>query len=400
MNLKTEYEKIFSAEQKEVLSSVSVFAESKGIKVCLIGGVVRDLILNRPIFDIDIVVEADAVLFSQQLITQVKGEILGIQENLRTAKVLFQNGVEVDFSSTRKEYYSASGQLPVLSEFGCPLIEDVKRRDFTINTLALELGQFELIDYLDGYEDIKNKQLRVLHDKSFIDDPSRLVRLLKFAVRFDFEIEQHTKKLIDEYLNQIDNSMPLERIKGELKQLFSLNTQKGFDKIIETGIYKLVSGSLNAKFSQKRLDEALQNGWISSAFSWFIPFSCLCVNSPDYWDRLNLTGAERKCLSDFNELINLDSHFISEKFQIYEKYSKLSQEAIVSEYVSSGSVQAEKYLKTIKDVKVLINGNDLISLGFVPSEKFKMIFDEVLKRKLNDELKSKEEELEFVKRFL
>lgn len=396
MNLSNEFKNEFSLEQKSIIALISDFALSKGINAYLIGGVVRDLILKRPVFDLDIVVETDAILFAKQLVTFTKGEIICVQENLRTAKVLFENGVEVDFSSTRKENYISSGQLPVLSEFGCPLKEDVKRRDFTVNTLALKLGDFELIDYLNGLEDIKNKKLRVLHDNSFIDDPSRLVRMLKFAVRFDFEIEEHTKKLMEDYLKNIDNSMPLERIKGELKQLFSLNSQKAYDLILETGIYKLVSSSPE-QFSQERLDYCLERGFVSSSFSWFVPFACLTVKFS--WDRLNITAQERKTLSDFESLLSTPFKN-DEDFAIYERYSKLSQEAVVCEYVSTGSLSARKYLETIKNVKVLINGDDLISLGFVPSEKFKEIFDEVLKHKLNNELQTKEEELEFVKKFL
>ena len=396
MNLSNEFKNEFSLEQKSIIALISDFALSKGINAYLIGGVVRDLILKRPVFDLDIVVETDAILFAKQLVTFTKGEIICVQENLRTAKVLFENGVEVDFSSTRKENYISSGQLPVLSEFGCPLKEDVKRRDFTVNTLALKLGDFELIDYLNGLEDIKNKKLRVLHDNSFIDDPSRLVRMLKFAVRFDFEIEEHTKKLMEDYLKNIDNSMPLERIKGELKQLFSLNSQKAYDLILETGIYKLVSSSPE-QFSQERLDYCLERGFVSSSFSWFVPFACLTVKFS--WDRLNITAQERKTLSDFESLLSTPFKN-DEDFAIYERYSKLSQDAVVCEYVSTGSLSARKYLETIKNVKVLINGDDLISLGFVPSEKFKEIFDEVLKHKLNNELQTKEEELEFVKKFL
>ncbi len=403
MNLKNELKKALSAEQEKILALISEYVQFKGINAYLIGGVVRDLILNRPIFDLDIVVEMDAVPFAEQIISYAKGEILCIQENLRTAKVVFENGVEIDFSSTRKEFYSSSGQLPILSEFGCPLSEDVKRRDFTINTLALKLGDFELIDFLNGYEDIKNKKLRVLHDKSFIDDPSRLVRLLKFAVRFDFEIEEHTKDLMNDYLNNIDNSMPLERIKGEFRQLFSLNLQSSFDKTVETGIYKLVSSFSPVQFSQERLDYCLENGFISPSTSWFVPFACLTANSPEYWERLNLTSQERKCLSDFHDLLYKNyghSALSSYDLFIFEKYSKLSQDAVVCEYVSTDSQDADRYLNELKDVKVLINGNDLISLGFVPSEKFKDIFDEVLEHKFNNELQTKEEELEFVKKFL
>ena len=403
MNLKDKYEQIFSPAQKNILASVSVFSSKNGINAFLVGGVVRDLILNRPVFDIDIVVETDAVLFVKNLLTELKGEIINVQENLRTAKVLFHNGIEVDFSSTRKETYLSSGQLPVLSEFGCPISDDVKRRDFTINTLCLKLSSnndFEVIDFLGGINDIQLKQLKILHDKSFIDDPSRLVRLLKFAVRFGFRIERHTKDLIVEYLPQIDNTMPLERIKGELKQLFSLNSQAAFDLTVNEGINKLVSSGICAEFSQNRLNYCIEKGFISSSLSWFVPFSCLCVYSSDYWLRLNLNSKEKTSLNDFLCLLNSGLSEQTDKFKIYQKFSKFTIEAIICEYVSKGSKEAKIYLDEIKDIHVLINGNDLISLGFKPSAQFKTIFDIILKEKFNGKLKSKEEEIEFAKSLL
>ena len=186
---------------------------------------------------------------------EINCEVVAIQENLRTAKVRFENNVEIDFASTREEIYTKSGVLPVAHNFGCTLEEDVKRRDFTINTLGLNLtgeDKFSLVDYFNGYSDIQNKKIRILHDKSFIDDPSRIIRALKFKVRFDFELEEQTSTLMQEYLNNVDKTMPLERIKGELKQYFSIQKNGLYEYLIRANAHKLISNN-----PVKEVDETL-----------------------------------------------------------------------------------------------------------------------------------------------
>ena len=137
--LHKEYEELISVDYKSAILSASKTAEKHNIKIYLIGGIVRDLILKNQIKDIDIAVEYDAVEFAKILEKEVVCEVVAIQENLRTAKVRFENGVEIDFASTREETYTKSGVLPIAHNFGCKLELDVKRRDFTINTLGLKL---------------------------------------------------------------------------------------------------------------------------------------------------------------------------------------------------------------------------------------------------------------------
>lgn len=115
-----------------------------------------------------------------------------INEPFGTVRVKIE-GREVDIASTRQEVYERKGHLPKVTKIGCTLKEDVMRRDFTVNTLAKSVSTGEIIDYTGGLEDIKTKTLRVLHDRSFIDDPTRILRALKFSIRFGFELDEHTK---------------------------------------------------------------------------------------------------------------------------------------------------------------------------------------------------------------
>ena len=251
-------ERMLDAQTKEAVNQAAMQAEKCSLNIYLIGGIVRDLIMGSQIKDIDIAVEGDAVNFAHILAENIPCEVISVQENLKTAKVKFTSGAEIDFASTREEIYKSPGILPEAFNFGCPLEKDVKRRDFTINTLALKLTgneKFKLIDYFDGYCDIQNGLIRILHDKSFIDDPSRIIRALKFKKRFDFEIEQNTYSKMREYLENVDNSIPLERIKNELAQFFFIPKNNLYEEIIKTNAYRLISTNPVTDFNYERLND-------------------------------------------------------------------------------------------------------------------------------------------------
>ena len=199
-------------------------------KLFYIGGVVRDKLLGLESFDIDITYVGNAIEYCSKF-----GEVIQENPDFGTVRVNVK-GKEVDFASTRSEKYPKKGHLPVVDKIGCSLKEDVMRRDFTINALAKSVTTGEIIDYTGGLEDLKNKKLRVLHDNSFIDDPTRIIRGLKFSVRFGFELEEHTKKLQKEYLSNINYDMSYKRVKKELIETFNLNSQNAFDKFINEKI--------------------------------------------------------------------------------------------------------------------------------------------------------------------
>ncbi len=197
--LDKDFNALLSENYKSAILLAAKAADDFGIQIYLIGGIVRDLLLYNSIKDIDIAVQGDAVVFADFLANKFSCKIIAVQENLRTAKVEFPSGVIIDFASTRQEKYEKSGVLPIAYNFGCCLEEDIKRRDFTINTLALGLNKsqrFKLIDFCGGYDDIINKKIRILHNKSFIDDPSRIIRALKFKIRFGFDIDNNTYTLL------------------------------------------------------------------------------------------------------------------------------------------------------------------------------------------------------------
>ena len=200
-----------------------------------VGGIVRDEILGRNSIDIDLCYEGDAVEFAKDKHLN----IIKTNEKLRTVRVIIEDK-EIDIASTRREVYPRKGHLPEIVEIGCPLEEDLKRRDFTINSIAKRTTDGNIFDTMGGICDIKNKKIRVLHSESFIDDPTRIIRGLKFSSRLGFDLDNKTKELQDKYLDEINYDMSYHRLKNELVDTFSANICGTFYKFINDGMYRLL----------------------------------------------------------------------------------------------------------------------------------------------------------------
>jgi tRNA nucleotidyltransferase (CCA-adding enzyme) len=158
--------------------------------VYAVGGAVRDLLLGRPRADLDLVVEGEAEALAARL-----GAGSVSHERFATAKVVL-DGHELDLASARSESYPHPGALPVVTPAG-GIEEDLGRRDFTINAMAIPLqGEPRLIDPHGGHADLEAGRLRILHSRSFADDPTRAVRAARYCARFDFELEPETATLL------------------------------------------------------------------------------------------------------------------------------------------------------------------------------------------------------------
>lgn len=258
--------------------------ELKDKNLYLVGGVVRDEILGTKSFDTDYCYEGNAIEYAQKNFSE---NIIKTNPNFGTVRLLI-NGKEIDIASTREETYPQKGHLPSVKNIGCALEKDLKRRDFTINAMAKNTLTGEIIDPFNGINDIKQKSIRILHNESFIDDPTRIIRGLKFSVRFDFELENNTKILQDEYLMNINYDMSFHRLKKELVETFNLNKGEAFDKFINYGIYKLLGPNQKAPMiSGTKIEKALDN---TSFSPWIIYMSFFNL------ENLALTKREKRIL--------------------------------------------------------------------------------------------------------
>jgi len=352
-----------------------------------IGGIVRDELLGitKKTADIDVTVIGDAIKFCKNL---GFGEILQINEPFGTVRMKIDDEL-IDFASTREEMYEKKGHLPIVIDIGCDLKQDVIRRDFTVNALAKSLYNQEIIDYTGGLEDLKNKKLRVLHDNSFIDDPTRIVRGLKFSVRFGFELEEHTRKLQDDYLKNVNRDMSYKRLKQELVDTFNLNLQEVYDKFFEQKIYKLLTDKEILK-PVINVEQLILKYPVS--FPWLVYLGIF-----DEIKLLDLTTKEKKIISDYNSLKSISNK--NNDLEIFKIFKNSEKESILLFAITKNYDLAINFLENLEKIELEINGNDLIKLGVEPSEIFSKCLDYVLSEKLTNPKMNKSEELKLAKNF-
>lgn len=385
---------------KAIFELCSKIALKSGHKLYLIGGLVRDMLLNQESLDIDITVEGDAIEFAHILEKECNAKILSVHESFGTIKIELQ-GQKIDFASTRSETYPHKGHLPKVSEIGCSLEKDVLRRDFTINSLALSLNQNDfanLIDYVNGFEDLKNKKIRILHEKSFIDDPTRIIRALKYSARLDFELEETTLKLQKEYLNNVNYDMCNKRIKQEIKKTFSDCKQKAFDEFIDMGIYKLITPhpSPLTQGAREKVDASIKS--YKPKHFWLVYLGIIAVfENEDILDKLELTNSEKDVILGAKSLLNVS---LKDDFDIYKAFSAQKIETLLILAILGQDKEVFHYLKDLEKIRLHINGNDVLKLGFSPSKHFSEGFEYVLKKKLQNPEMTKVEELEIIKAYL
>ena len=397
LNLKDKIKSQLPKAALNALELCSKTADDNGFKIYLIGGVVRDLLLEKKIIDIDVTVEGNATEFCHTLSDKKICKILQVQNELKTVKALFKNDIAIDFASTRQEFYPKRGHLPVIARIGCTLEEDVLRRDFTINALAISLNEKDfgtVIDYVGGVEDIKNKILKVLHDNSFNEDPSRIIRGLKFAARFNFHRDEYTKELQEKYINtQLHDDISWTRIKSELKQTFSMNDAKVYDMFLINDTYKLVYGE---KPPVKGLEIKTLVDKYSPDYVWLVYLGTV-LNKPEIIEAFCLTRPEKKIFTDKNTLLKGDLNLKSTNYEIYKFFEKKRIEAVLIYYLLTKRKEPLVYLEKLMNIRVELKGEELMELGITEGKLIGKMLDEILKRKLAGTIITKADEINFVK---
>lgn len=226
-NIAKKAKAIFPAELMRLVKLVAETAQQNSCEIFLVGGIVRDILLGVRNLDLDFVVEGDTSRLAGALVKKIGGEFI-VHKKFGTATAIVPwrvrskdarlEGVKIDFATARKEAYEKPAALPTV-EFS-DVKEDLRRRDFTINAMALAVTNEDfgrLIDLFNGQKDLLDKKVRVLHDASFMDDPTRILRAVRFEQRFGFRIEPHTRRLIKEAVEKkMLDSVSRQRIRNEI----------------------------------------------------------------------------------------------------------------------------------------------------------------------------------------
>jgi len=405
-------------EYLSIIKRVSVIFNKYNIKVYLIGGMVRNIILGRESQDIDFVIEGTVVEEGfKRIISSIAKEINGkCKYNLRfkTGSIMLSSGLNLDFAVARKEYYPFPGSLPEVKVAN--LKDDIWRRDFTINTLILDISSANwgnIYDYLNGNSDLNNKLIRTLHCFSFLDDPTRIIRGIRQAVELDFEIEEETIRLMKEAL--IYGFFPgvmKDRILKELKLLFTKKINSRFIKYFkQLPVMKLIDidVNLNNNIINKlyKLEDILAyfDEKNYNVKNWLLRIAVIINDniSKKKLSDLSIAQNEKSILtfSDRNEYIRKINNTNS-LIELADILKKLSEEKIILLMISDKKLvkKIKHYYDNLIRIELIIDGNDLINLGLKPGPNIKNVLKQVWAEKVKGELKNYQEELDYAAKLI
>jgi tRNA nucleotidyltransferase (CCA-adding enzyme) len=402
MNLAGQIKQYLPQELLELVQNISAQADKLGQRVYLVGGVVRDLLLGYPNFDLDLVIEGDAVKLAQQ-IAEISQTKLVTYSRFGTANLSYGN-FTLDMATARGETYAKRGALPLVTPG--TLSDDLSRRDFSINAMAISLASNdygELFDPHQGKSDLEHCLIRILHPESFRDDATRILRAIRYEQRLGFKLETQTARLLKRDIPMLD-TISGDRIRHELELILREKyPEYAFKGLDELGILQRISPSLKG------------DGWIVEKFDKArqlnkpdqLPplYFCLFVyplsekENEQFIHRLNLPTKLSRALRDTlrlkSQLSFLDKSSLkpSEIYYLLHEHEPLAIQANATATESStvhGYLQL--FLAKLRYVKTFLNGEDLKRLGISAGPELGKILQALHRAKLDGEVNTKADE--------
>ncbi len=409
VDLSSQLEQRLAPELLNLLRVAGEIARGQSQNLYLVGGAVRDLLLEKANFDLDLVVEGDAPKLAS-LLAQKEGGVVVVHHRFGTAK--FRRGdLSIDFTTARAETYPRPGALPTV-RFGS-IEDDLLRRDFTINAMAipLDVDNFgKLIDPYNGKGDLERRLIRILHERSFIDDSTRILRALRYEQRFDLQLETTTELLLHRDLTML-NTISGDRIRHELELILKEELpEKVLRRAGELSVLKQIHPSLKG------------NGWLAEKFQQarshaYPPPPGLYLSLLAYYlpqeeaealiARLKVPGKVARIIRDTIQIRdnlqslavpNLPPSSIYHQLQGYSPLSILAN-ALASEYAPARQ-HLHLYLSKLRYVKTSLDGKALQRMGLSPGPRLGEILRQLHQAKLDQKVITRKEEEELVRRWL
>ncbi len=401
-------EKLPSDIIRDILLFANI-ADSNNVKIYLVGGAVRDLIIGREVTDADIMVDGDAIEFAQKIAGYLKCKIL-IHKAFFTAVVYLSSGRKYDFTSTRKEFYPYNGALPIVSPG--TITDDLYRRDFTINAIAMKLNNKypgDIIDCYNGINDISNKLIRVLHDNSFNSDPTRIFRAIRFEAKLGFSLDCNTEKLaVKSIIEKNIDKVSGERLYNELKHICSnrLN-EKVIDRMQSVDILSsILSGwKIPTEIDFNRIENIIEENNVISPqllrITWLISSIESTIEIHKIADRLRIGKYERKhfiCSTEILKIIDkINCDNSSGGIDIVLKSKPMDTILLISEFDRNNKNEIRKYLRKLFGFKLLVNGDDILNEGIPADKTINRLMKAVRYAQLNDTINDKNEAIELIR---
>ncbi len=433
-NISNKLKHLLPGKMLGILRKIGKEAEALGLKAYVVGGFVRDIVLGVPNFDIDIVVEGETAALGRRIADLYKGSLV-VYKKFGTCTVIMNwprgmahpsdSGMKfkIDIASARRESYAKPAMLPTV-KFSS-LKDDLQRRDFTINAVAASLlkGTFgHLIDFFGGIKDIERGVIRVLHDGSFIDDPTRIFRAVRFEQRFGFRIDKYTERLIkgavkegmfsrthnhrirDELIRVLKEENPLKAIirMSDLHEIRFIHRRMRI-----TNRTKVLFSEIKKAYmwynAEVRSSRKLRNRHIDI---WLIYFMAL-TERLTYRELKELCGRFGMRRSDTIRLLSAkkrSKNALSTLLKkhatpagIYQSLRPMSFEETLLLWARTENRMARERIKTFlldyNNIRLKISGKDLKAFGIKPGPLYTEVLREVLLKKIDGKIRTKKEEI-------
>ncbi|MDP3012207.1 MAG: CBS domain-containing protein [Candidatus Hydromicrobium sp.] len=407
---------LFPGKVKKILKAISSVTRVLKYNTYLVGGIVRDTLLRIPNFDIDIVVEGDGIRFGRELSKRFNCRFESHQK-FGTSILVLDDGQHIDIATARVEYYKSPAALPTV-ELG-NIKQDLSRRDFTINAMAISLSKKnlgEILDFFGGREDLKNKKIKVLHKMSFIEDPTRIFRAVRFEKRLGFKMDGQTEKLARTTIDMnIVSRLNGVRIRDELIYIFNeKNMLEAIRRLDELGALKKIGMKVKADAEFIRQVKKILKYYVElkdfykkdgkEIKKWRLLFIILLRGiKPDEIKRWCFEMKVRKkdvniileTYNRWNEVKKNLKNAVKKNSTLYYMVSGISPELQVIS-CSWGNVyykNIKKYLVSLSGLHLEINGETLKDMGYKPSDKFRDVLGKLFEMKLDGKISSREDEI-------
>ncbi|MGM0502264.1 MAG: CBS domain-containing protein [Bacillota bacterium] len=409
---------LIDEELIDLLKIAGRLADSLDFDLYVVGGFPRDLLLGQVDQDLDLVVEGDGIQFARELGQELGGH-LEIYHEFGTA-VISLDDLKLDIATTRVEYYPQVASLPEV-ESGS-IQQDLFRRDFTINALAIQLNQSsfgQLVDYFSGKEDLEKGLIRLLHNFSLYDDPTRIFRGFRFASRYNYEFEINTKELIKHAIDlDVIDKLSNDRLFTKLKNgLQDKNPVRFISLLDEYDILFYFSPEIEWNHETEKLENN-----VTKVLNWLQDLDVII--SFEEWVLYLIVlmhGLDKTEIKDFSNRFNFsknlfDRLLVSQKADKYIKIIRNAEENSEIYYLLQGlaiedmlfllikdfSLEEEirLYLEELQWIDIEVSGDEILELGYQPGPIFRESLDEVKKAKLNGQVESYQEEKEYLEQIL
>lgn len=421
------------SQPEEILARLKFIAALAGefnYPVYIVGGFVRDLILGVEDFDLDIVLEGDGIHFAKELADELKADFIK-HRRFQTATIVikaqthpqgkfFGSGTKIDIATARKEIYEQPASLPRVSQG--TIKDDLGRRDFSINAMAVSISEStfgQLVDFYDSREDLRNKRIRVLHCLSFIDDPTRILRAIRFEQRFNFSFEKTTLRLLKEAVGlKMLQKVHKHRLRDELILIFKEpQAVRCIRRVYDLCGFEFIHQGLRLSSPMlamlKKANEI--HIWFRNNFPHKRRLELRVLYLAVLLEGLSSLTL-RKVLTEFafhkseskivlsyksdTQRVSLKLKGAASPSSIYKILEPLRYEVIILILAKTNEARIKNklkdFLRLYNGSRIFTSGHELKALGITPGPDFKEILKTLLYAKLDKKFHTKEEELSYL----